>query len=108
MWIQRVRVEKTERLFEVMQVDVMKYEEKGIDVVVMEDFNARFGLGAEDRPYSNGKRLLNLEKLVDFVVGNKLQCCEGRWTWESWEKKSVKDYTLFGKGLDVIKMVVKD
>ena len=29
------------RLFEVMQVDVMKYEEKGFDVMV--DFNARIG-----------------------------------------------------------------
>ena len=37
---------KTERLFEVMQVDVMKYEEEGFDV--MGDFIARIGLGAED------------------------------------------------------------
>ncbi len=32
----------------------------------------------------------------------------GRWTWESGEKKSVIDYMLFGKGLDVIKVVVED
>ena len=38
-----VRVEGTERLFEVMQVDVIEYEEKGFNVV-MEDFNARIGL----------------------------------------------------------------
>ena len=43
-------------------------------------------------------------RLGDFVVGNKLQCCVGRWTWESREKKSVIDYMLFGKGLDVVKM----
>ena len=47
MRIQRVRVEKMERLFEVMQVDVMKYDEKGFDVV-MGYFNGRIGLGAED------------------------------------------------------------
>ena len=37
-----------------------------------------------------------------------MQCCVGRWTGESGEKKSVIDYMLFGKGLDVIKMVVED
>ena len=44
----------------------------------MRDFNARIGLRAEDRPNSNGKRLLDLVRLGDFVVENKLQCCEGR------------------------------
>ena len=29
-----MKVEETERLFEVMQADVMKYEEKGFDVVM--------------------------------------------------------------------------
>ena len=44
-------------------------------------------------------------RVGDFVVGNKLQCCVGKWTWESGENKSVIDY-MFRKGLDVIKMVV--
>ena len=49
-----MRVEETERLFEVMQVDVMKYEEKGFDVMGAWSFNARIGLGAEDRPMGRG------------------------------------------------------
>ena len=89
----------------VMQVEVIKYEEKGFDV--MGYFNARIGLGAEDRP-NNGKSLLDLVRLGKFVVGNNLQCCEDRLTWESGEKKSIIDSMLFGKGLDVIKMVVED
>ena len=41
----------------------MKYagicdEEKGFDVFVMRDFNARIGLGAEEHPNYSGKRLL--------------------------------------------------
>ena len=52
----------------------MKYEEKSFDVVMGWDFNAR--LGAEDRP-NNRKRLLDLVRLGDFVVGNKLHCCVG-------------------------------
>ena len=88
-----------------MQVDVMKCEEEGFDV--MGAFNARIGLGAGDHPNSNEKRLLDLVRLGDFVVENKLQRCVGRWTWESGEKKLIIDY-MFGKGLDVIKMVVED
>ena len=49
-----------ERLFEVLQVDVVNYEEKGLDVIVMGDFNARIGLGAEEHPNSNGKRLFEV------------------------------------------------
>ena len=55
-------IEETERLFKVMQVDVIEYEEKGFDVDVMGDFNARIDLGTEDRPNSNGKRLSDLVK----------------------------------------------
>ena len=57
---------------------------------------------AEYCPNSNGKKLLDLVRLRDFVVGNKLQCCVGRWTWESREEKSVIDYMLFGKGFPPI------
>ena len=51
--------EREERMFEVLQVDV-KYEEKGFDVIVMGDFNARIGLGTDEHPSSNEKRLLEL------------------------------------------------
>ena len=33
---ERVRVRETERVLEVLQVDVLKYEEEGFDVIVME------------------------------------------------------------------------
>ena len=73
----------------------------------MGDFYARIGLGTEDCPNSNWKRLLDLERFRYFVVENKLQCFVGRWAWESWEKKSLIDYQ-FVKVMDVIKMVVED
>ena len=73
-------VRETERMFEVLLVDV-KYEEKGFDVIVMGDFNARIGLGAEEYPNSNGKRLLELVRTGDFSIGNQLLSCGGRWTW---------------------------
>ena len=47
-----------EMLFEVFLVN-MKYEEKGFDIIVMENFNARIRLGAAAHPNSNGKRLLS-------------------------------------------------
>ena len=45
MYVNPEGVRETERLFEVLQVHEVKYEEKGFDVIVMEDFNARIGLG---------------------------------------------------------------
>ena len=38
----------------------------------------RIGLGAGDLSNSYGKKLLDLVRLGDFVVGNMLQCFEGR------------------------------
>ena len=47
-----------------------KYEEKGFDVIVMRDFNAIIGLGAEKHPNSNGKRVLVMAG--DLSIGNQL------------------------------------
>ena len=41
-------------------------------------------------------------------VGNQLEYCDGRWIWESGVRKSVIDYMLFGKAIDVVKMGVED
>ena len=47
-------------------------------------------------------------KVGDLSIGNQLQCCDGRWTWESCVRKSVIDYMLFGKAIEVVEMVVED
>ena len=73
-----VRVEG--KVFEVVQVGVMKYEVKGFDVVMGECMIWEHKITLN----SNGKRLLDLVRLGNFVVGSKLQCCVGCWTWVSW------------------------
>ena len=90
-----------ERLLKVLQVDVVKYEEKGYDVIVMGYFKKKIRLRAEEHPNSNGKRLLELVREGDLSIGNQLQCCNGRWTWESGVWKSVIEYMLFGKAIEV-------
>ena len=52
--------------------------------------------------------MLELVKVGDLSVGNQLQCCDGRWTWESDVRKSVIHYMLFGKAIEVVEMVVED
>ena len=42
------------------------------------------------------------------VVGNQLQCCDGRWTWKIGMRKSVIDYMWFGKAIEVVEMVVEN
>ena len=44
----------------------------------------------------------------DLNAGNQLQCCDGSWTWESGVRKSVIDYMLFGKAIEVVEMAVED
>ena len=51
---------------------------------------------------------VGFSKIWRFCSRNKLECSDGRWTWESGVKKSIIYHMLFGKGLDVIKMVVED
>ena len=84
---------------------MVKYEENGFDVIVMEDFCARIGLEAEEHPNSNGKRLL--VRAGDLNLGYQLQCCDGRWTWESGVRKSVI-VCMFGKAIEVVEMVLED
>ena len=98
-------VRKMERLFEVLQVDVVKYEEKGFDVIVM---SISMQEGADEHPNSNGKRLLELVRVGDLSIGNQLQCCDGRWIWEGGVGKAVIDYMLFGKAIEVVEVVVED
>ena len=64
-------------------------------------------MGAEAHPNRNGKRLLELVREGDLNVGNQLQCSDGRWTWESGVRKSVIDYMLFWKAIEVVEMVVE-
>ena len=44
----------------------------------------------------------------DLSVVRLLQCCDGRWTWECGVRKSVMDYMLSGKALEVVEVVIED
>ena len=103
--LEGVSVRETERLFEILQVDVVKYEEKSFDVIVMGDFNARIGVGAEEHPNSNGKCMLELMRVGDLSIENQLQCSDGGGLGERGVRKFVIDYMLFGKVIEVVKMV---
>ena len=46
----------------------------------MGDFNAHIGLGAEQSPNRNGRKLLDLVRVCNLHVGNQLSQCCGRWT----------------------------
>ena len=55
-----------------MQVDAMKYEEKGFDVDVMGEILMQNWFGSTRGPNRDRKRLLGLVRLGDFVAGNEL------------------------------------
>ena len=53
-----VRVQESEMLFEIMEAKVTDYQEAGFEVLVVRDFNVHIGLGAEQSPNRNGRKLL--------------------------------------------------
>ena len=67
-----VRVQESEMFFKMMKAKVTNYEEAGFEVLVPGDFIAHVGLGAEQSPNRNGRKLLDLVRVCDLRVGNKL------------------------------------
>ena len=55
-----VRVQESEKLFEMMKAKVTDYQEAGFEELVMGDFNGHIGLGAEQSPNRDGRKLLDL------------------------------------------------
>ena len=103
-----VRVENTEKQFEGMQEEISRLQQKGFSIVLMGDFNPHIGLGEEQSPNRNGQKLLNVVWACDLRVGNELPECMGRWTWESGEKRSVVDYILVSREMNVHRMIIED
>ena len=103
-----VRVENTEEQFEGMQEEIVRLQQKGFSVVLMGDFNAHIGLGEEQLPNKNGQKLVNFVWACDLRVGNEHPECTGRWTWECGEKRSVVDYVLVAREVNVHRMVIED
>ena len=93
-----VRVENREQ-FEGMQEEMVRLQRKGFSGVLMGDFNVHIGLG---------QKLVSFVWACDMRVGKELPECTGRWTWECGEKKSVIDYVLVSREVNVHKMVIED
>ena len=65
-------------LFE-MKPKVTAYQEEGFEVLVVGDFNLHLGIGAEQSPNRNGRKLLDLVGVWNLSIGNQLSQCSGRW-----------------------------
>ena len=63
-----VRTDETEDQFEEVQEEVGRLQEEGYEVVVKGDFNAHIGLGIEQQPNRNGRRLLNLVWAGELII----------------------------------------
>ena len=61
--------------------EIGRLQEEGYEVVVMGDVNAHIGLGIEQQPNRNDRRLLNLVWAGELVTGNELPQCQGKCTW---------------------------
>ena len=59
-------------LFEMMKGKVTDFQEAGFDVLVMGDFNAYIGLGSEQSPNRNGRKLLDLVGVCNLCIGESV------------------------------------
>ena len=83
-----VRTDDTEDQFEEVQEEIGRLQEEGYEVVVMGDFNQHIGLGVEQQPNRNGRRLLNLVWAGELIIGNELpQWQSGEVDLGVWAKK---------------------
>ena len=71
-------------------------------VMIVGDFNCRVGgviKGNQEKVSKGGKKLLKLVEKENLVVANSLDLCEGTWTREEGNSRSVLDYILLNEEL---------
>ena len=78
--LERVRIQETESLFEVLESDVVAFEGNGYEMILMGDFNARIGLGEEAYPNSNGRWLVHLVGVGVWTIEKEMINYEVTWT----------------------------
>ena len=68
-------------------------------------FGVHIGFEGGEVPNQNGRSLLRMVFVADLAIASELQNCEGKWTWESGEKRSVVNYILVPQ--DLKKMIIE-
>ena len=76
----------------VFQSGVTMLEGKEYEVILIGDFNMRIELGEKHTLTIMEEWLLHLVCVGELTIGNEMNNCEGKWTREVGEKKSVIDY----------------
>ena len=64
-------MQESQECFDKIQADVLQWYHKRYRVVVMGDFSVYIGLGEEETPNRNGRRLLNMAFAASLAIVNE-------------------------------------
>ena len=73
---------------------VQQVQDKEIGVLLLGDFNAHLGYVGHHQENRNGKAVNEMMERMDMILLNLEERCEGTYTWECGERKSVIDLVM--------------
>ena len=108
----RTNVPKLESMYKGISKQIQEGKKLGQSVVLVGDFNCRFGSrvkGNTDEMSKGGKVLLNMVKKHNMKIVNTSEKCTGLWTRTDGKKKSLLDYILMNKeDRELVKQIIID
>ena len=97
--------ERDQDLKEIYKVIKQQIRESGNNresLIMVGDFNCKVGdviKGNIGKSSTAGKKLLELVEEEGMTLGNSMEKCEGKWTWQERNSKSVVDYVIVDEEL---------
>ena len=90
--------QELKEIYKIIKEQVQRSGENKEAILIMGDFNCKVGseciVGNHDKVSRAGKKLIKTAEKEGLVIANSMEKCEGRWTREENNSKSVLDYVL--------------
>ena len=89
-------------IYSIIKQQVEESEKEDEALIIIGDFNCKVGKsidGNKDKISKGGKKMLEFLEKKQLVLANSLDVCDGLWTREENNKKSVLDYVIVDKEL---------
>ena len=109
----RTSIEKYEEMYKNIESQILLAKQNNQKLLMLGDFNCKIGeliKGNTKEVSKSGKLFIEMVEKNKLLVLNTTDCCEGIWTREEGESKSVLDYVIVDQGDEhaVVKMMVDE
>lgn len=89
-------------IYKVIKTQIRKSSENKESLIIVGDFNCKVGdmvQGNIGKKSKGGKKLLQVIEKEGLCLGNGMEMCEGKWTWQERNSKSIVDYIIIDEEL---------